>query len=940
MISKLVGKCYTFFSNKTDQEKLDKKISKLRSLKDWYVNQEVIKALPEESIVERFQVAIEKSARGGHNLPSDGIPTLAQQRVMKMIFRKEIRNQRPLNIFEQLFYVGEEKVKWIKELADGHKGWQKATNQKKSKLAKNGKKLLTIFEHLGKLGESLGANETFMEFARNKLNFLESPQYVKLKQLQNREYRIARGLESYEGAKGPLAADRFRLYGDKGDVSLEYFLTKGEGQAFKLFVDYAMMPAKRFNNLRREGGLDSITRDVVEAVHVWRDPVEGILPDTINSVKNSLNIYESIFKENRKYLGDFEGFKEAESAFIRFKEALLSKDFVNDGLFPVLAFDILPNMMEALPGIITPKDSKHFNQSVSILGDMTDLLQDNIYLRKKLKDKNDIEGQNLTYNIVPMIDSWIKSVADFEFKLSSTKSMLKSLKFLHEAAIHKFNTGEEGPLQQMIEYHRERLNNDFNVQLGTEQMKGGAGNKIVKFVTMWEFFDKLGFNPVSIGKQITQGLLIFPMMLDTGLKHWRKHGGDDDMKKRLALGLEKTGLKFANIEEFFGDNTEIRERDPETGGYRMRIDDSFATKFEEKFEAGVRLSGKGFSWFENNFNRTLAYNIGYIYTWTADKIHINRHINDFNDYQKRVKKRDLNEMYNNFDHVDPLGVKKGPEVSEWDIEFERFRRKRAENGAFDMVNFLHFDYSQLEKAQMFRVDGPIGKAGPLVGLYLHYPMKFYLLQKKVISEAIQDTVSGQAMTDAQKRLVSMGFYNTLMIGMIGPFFNLELGNIFENDTWERGKKWYLTLQNDDRESINRAWYYRGFSAAPLGAVGGDLITLGHVLGVWDNVKRGSIMSHVIGNESERGKGYENSNEEKLARLFNSTGAKAWFRAGPRALESDRPVGTFVREMLNLTPRADTRKKHRNIKSTIMPHTPVNPDKSGVNKALDNLMNLK
>ena len=106
---------------------------------------------------------------------------------------------------------------------------------------------------------------------------------------------------------------------------------------------------------------------------------------------------------------------------------------------------------------------------------------------------------------------------------------------------------------------------------------------------------------------------------------------------------------------------------------------------------------------------------------------------------------------------------------------------------------------------------------------------FFNLQRKIVRDGTDAVFTKQWNSEPAWRMYRLGLTYLAINGIMSPLLNLNLGNLVQNDTWERFKNYRDAFQSDDPERRKDAFFGKG---PIIGTAGGptisDLITIGNL----------------------------------------------------------------------------------------------------------------
>mgnify|MGYP003123781525 CR=1 FL=1 len=899
----IIQKCSdVLFPSKRIKNDMESRVNAYEIEINRFFNNKSVKQLSKIEASSRFNQLVSKVTNGQLELPPDKIPTVEQLKQLQPLVKKDLKLMvKKPNIFQRHLYLGNQFVKNHKEVAREFDKMLISNEVQATAKMKygNANKQVMDFMRIAAEGEGWKLSTALRGGKPKTLDTLMK--------MQNKYFAIKAGKDNYDGVKGPEAAEAYKIQSGRDyKKSLEYYASKGEGKIYNEFMEYVMMKPEAWKRTQESNVGDG---NVKAAAKIWR---EKILKDTNESMVRAWNGFRNILdglpssdKETPEYkrLYDF-----AQQQEISFQKNLKTER----GMFPVMTLDVMPTLQANLDKMISPrKGTNDFEAGANSILALKDVMKDNIYKTNNLKNKEvGADSNAMSFNYLGLLDSYVNNVIKLEHSLANTGSMLNVMKFVT-------NTKNKGKLlndNKTTEFDevnaglQDYMQNVYMYQMGLKDINPVTGeptiySKMARMATSAQFFSKLGFNVRSALRNSAQSLFHFVHFGAAGVNRLNKElAKDKDLQARVNIGLEKSGLKMefgetANIRDVYGQMVPQRIYNEKTGTYQAKIDFSLLDKLDKAIDSASTKSGIFMRKVENELNRGWAYKLGYVNAWKADKA-----------LEPKLRKQFTWENYrfnNRIDNV-KLEAAKRKQVddtflgksTEFEVKFENYKRNRAENAARDIVRLIHFDYSGINKAPLLRT-----KTGAVLGQFQHYGMSLFVLQKKWIQEGFKDVGKGDLFGEKANRMHRLFFMNTMVHGIFSPILNTDLGNLIQNDTIDRGRKWWTLWNEDDDEKRAQAFFNKGPVAGSLGPTVSTAIDVknlvdetfdtGEMFAWYDDFDDDGIMSYMTGREYAAERDDDRTFFGKLLDLFNIQLGRLYNNTGPKAFQSNNTIGTFV-----------------------------------------------
>jgi len=692
-------------------------------------------------------------------------------------------------------------------------------------------------------------------------------------------------------------------YGTRGKPGIIQFLKSDEGRVFADFQQLASANKADWAELTSRTAIRKMEETVagygktVEAARIFRDKIQPGVQDFIidgirlleKSLTKSQSIYEKAgFAKREEYNKIIKNAKDL-------RKRLESDELKENGFFPVLSLDILPSLAEVTKKMNLAKNRTEFLESASVLDKLDSILENNIYFQKI--PSIDIDGTAkrdqtaVNNNIIPIMDSYIRSGTRFGFASANTAHYIDALQKIHQISKHKDKGYEE--LNASLEGMKDYLSEQYSVAVGAKHDPNAISTKITRAITSWEFTSKLGLNFRSTFRNSTQAALHWVVFGKKGISETSEMMKNEDMAARVNQGLKDNGIRFAELEENLGGKSSIYDYidlNESTGAFSKKIDIGIAAKVTEGLAKLAEQTGRPMQWVENNVNRRWAYELGFTQSWKADQ---NR-LPYLRDKFERINSKKIEQWKETEESTNVFGKKD----TKYNIEFEKWRQKRTDKWARRFVRQAHFDYSAIAKSPYART-----KTGSILGQFQHYGFNFLDFQMQVGKSGGRDLMSGQIDTNSTRTMFRLSMLYTVANAILSPLTNADFGNIVQNDTWERISSYNDAMFGDDKEK-EKAFFGKGpIIGTFAGPFAGDVMTIGNTLGFW-KMDENSMLGYVGALQDEADLS-GNEMFQELARTVSSSAYRLFYQTIP-ALDEGQNLGTAIQYDLGLrsTPRVE------------------------------------
>ena len=551
-----------------------------------------------------------------------------------------------------------------------------------------------------------------------------------------------------------------------------------------------------------------------------------------------------------------------------------------------LNIDFMDGLMGKLEDLVLASN-KYFNTEMSMQGAIDNI---NGFVSGHTKSRElNASPEDYSWHFPKVIDSYASNVARFNYinRINyNTKRVMTQLE-----GLYKDGNYEGGYGQSVMEF----IQDMHKSATGYDQIKNPAINNMLRTVLGFEFISKIGFNPRSAVRNMSQSLMNLVEWSPIQIKEANAFFKDNAMLADINKEMESIGILFSDsapeLQESMG-------RTP--GGHSsVRFNESTGkmehipiTRLEKLAGITNAVAGKA-GWMTakvENFNRKTTFKIG---------------------YAQMYKSLD-NTSY--FDMQSAKYKKRYPDAKQDSINnfVERSRKDAAKQYAINMTVAMHFDYNAFSKSKVLTT-----KVGSVVGQFQHYAFKFFEKNAAVLRDAKNDVMVGDVNGNDAWKLYRLGIVYFLAPTIASAITGVDFGNIVEHDPTEKINKLAIGLTGDPQsEEYKNTFYGKG---AVMGSIGAPLLSTGLDFGMMTEIinSDNSRLLTLLGAYDEA-LADEKSNQFKKDKLYSvtrllNTGLN---RLGYRHLPQIRKgnLGWAVQSELGLYPTAEAKKKKEALQS--------------------------
>jgi len=692
------------------------------------------------------------------------------------------------------------------------------------------------------------------------------------------------------------------------EKEIEPFVKEGEGKVFKDFLELATNDSKWNNNPSRY-----YSANVVNAVAVWRNK---LLPHLDRLIKTGMKNYMATYKDGYSALGSFKGYGEIQNK-LETIEAYINKIGKEGSSFPIKNLDILPTLGKTNELIAEGTKDSILEASKGLDKLIETVITNDVGINQFITNAEAKNGM-VSYNVLGIMDTYTKSVSRFNFAAYNTRSYIKAIKELSRMQDKAGKDTEFGKaVDSMVDY----MSDTYSTAMGLKADKNTSN--VSRALTAWQAISKLGFpNLKSPAKNATQSLQNWVYFGWKGIRETQAEMKNTDMLSRVNEGLADNGILFPNITEVYSkDFMPNRIKDPETGLWVDRIDTSIGDAFVERIARAAEITNKPMTWVENKINRRSTYKMAYVQKWKADNADIAYLQQRFERplSENRVKEMIGKDNYNpDMTPVENLRAGQdilfGEKTSSYEMQFEMYRRKRADQFARDAVTELHYDYDVSAKPNI--MTGPVGAVATQ---FQTFSVNFFNYQRKILKQGKNEVMSGMWGGEGAWRMYRLGMLYTILGGLISPMINSDLLNLVENDTANRILDMNDFLFSDDEKKRERAMFGRGLSSF-AGPTVSDALKLGQIAG-YMNLDDQDWKNYVFGYENFADL-TKDERAEQLVRTISVGAGRTLYDHIPRTINGQNIGTTFTNELGLYDTKSNKAMKHIITTSDWSPVKPI------------------
>lgn len=620
--------------------------------------------------------------------------------------------------------------------------------------------------------------------------------------------------------------------------------------------------------------------------------ISGHMADALKEyVKLSDDLYWTLSRGVDKYIDTVmhgqtgKNKKQLKDMKANLKEKLMPEN--KKGYFPHftrdLSIDFMDGLMAKLDDMVL-SSNKYIKKDMSITEAIDNI---NGYISGHTKSQmSDTDAQSYSHNLPQVLSQYASNVNRFNYINSineATSQVLNSMENMYKLGKDSSGYGDE-----VVNF----INDLHRSATGHDNIKNPALSNMMRTILGFEFISKIGFNPRSAVRNVSQSMLNLVQFTPREIKSYRDFYSDPGMKKQLEDTMMKRGLLFKDttpeLQEILGTNPSLASsvRFNESTGKLEFVE---VSKIAKAAGAVSNIAGKaGFMMARvENYNRKLTFGIGY------SKMY--KELDNF-AFKKQVRQETL---------------KRNPDYSDAQLDAAVVKRHKylAEQYATNMTVALHFDYNSFSKAKGLRT-----KTGQVVGQFQHYAFKFFERNMEYLGKAKNDVLAGDLNGHNLWRATRLGLAYFIAPAIATSLTGVEFGNILEHDSSEKIKKLGIGLFGDD-EAAEEAFYGKGPIIGSIGfPVYSDLVNIGMMLDII-NMDDDSMLTYLAGLKDTNEK-YDDDRLRKVIQLLNPAINRGFYRHLPQIQQGN--IGWVAQSELGLYPTKEAKKQQEKFQESTSP----------------------
>ena len=633
-----------------------------------------------------------------------------------------------------------------------------------------------------------------------------------------------------------------------------------------------------------------ISRHMKDALTHYSEFMEDLYYDLSNGVNSYIdNVLLSqssgVPKEKLKEMGD------------RLRKKLLPNQ--EKGFYPHFArglnVDFMQQAMAHMEDVILASN-RHFNSPVSFQKAVDDM--DGFISGHTRKRDSNANPEDYSWNFPKVIKGYADNVVRFNY---INQINLNSRKALDEVQkMYRDHNYQGGMGESVVEF----IHDMHKTATGLDQVQNPVINNMVRTILGFEFVSKIGFNPRSAIRNLSQSLLNLVEWSPVQLAKTKAFFQRSDMREKINRKMEEIGILWKD------DAPELQEAMGRTpGGHSAvrlnpetrKLEHVPITTLEKVADAASWLGGKSgvFTAMAENFNRKTTYKTAYASMYES--------LRGDGFYQAQKKKIELQRKE---------AGKKLPDTDTMSRMVEKARDKISNQYAINMTVGLHFDYNRFSKSKILR-----GKVGSIVGQFQHYSFKFFEYNWDKGRRGLNELTSGEFNGDDAWKLYRLGIAYFLAPTLATAITGLDVGNLIQHDGAEKLNKLGLLMTEDPgSEEVQKAFYGKGPVIGTIGApLYSDLLNLGMATGLI-NMDDDSMLALLAGfdkkNANELSTAWEKDRTYAISRMLNVGVNRAIFRHLPQLAEGN--LGWVVQSEMGMYPSKEAKAKQKLLQEDISP----------------------
>ena len=564
------------------------------------------------------------------------------------------------------------------------------------------------------------------------------------------------------------------------------------------------------------------------------------------------------------------------------KEKLMPEN--KKGYFPHftrdLSIDFMDGLMAKLDDMVL-SSNKYIKKNISITEAIDNI---NGYITGHTKSQmSDIDAQSYSHNLPAVLSQYAQNVNRFNYINSVNEATSKVLNSMEN--MYKLGKDSSGYGDEVVNF----INDLHRSATGHDSIKNPALNNMMRTILGFEFISKIGFNPRSAIRNVSQSMLNLVQFTPLEIKEYRDFITDPDLKLDVDKVMQKRGLLFKDttpeLQEVLSTNPSLASsvRYNESSGKLEFVE---VSKLAKASGAVANIAGKaGFMMARvENYNRKLTFGIAY--------------------------SKMFNEL-DNFNFRNMIKSEMGPKATNKQIDAEVVSRKNylSEKYATNMTVALHFDYNAFSKAKGIRT-----KTGMVVGQFQHYAFKFFERNMEYLGKAKNDFMARDFTGHNLWRATRLGLAYFAAPVLATSLTGLEFGNILEHDSSEKIKKLAIGFFGDE-DQAEKAFYGKGPIIGSIGfPVYSDIVNLGMMFDVI-NMDDDSMLTYLAGLKDSNEK-YDDDGLYRAIQMLNPAVSRAIYRHLPQIQRGN--LGWAATSELGLYPTKEAKEQQKKFQDSTSP----------------------
>ena len=613
------------------------------------------------------------------------------------------------------------------------------------------------------------------------------------------------------------------------------------------------------------------------------NPISG---NVINALNNYMKLMDQMHfnlgKGVEAYIGSMIKGKEGDvTAYKDLKKNLMDKLMPNreKGFYPhfstELSIDFMDGLMPKLEDLVLTSNS-YFKGDISSKQAMDNI---NGYISGHTKSRTpDKDSADFSLNFNNVISGYINNVNRFNYINYINNTTKDAL--LQSEKMYKMGRYESGYGQSIVDF----IQDMHKSATGFDGVKNPQLNAFMRSLLGLEFISKIGFNPRSAVRNVSQTLLNVVEFGPIAMRQADKFFDANPLDVNKVM--DESGLLYkeggAELEEALGNYNPGNNGSFKWNESKKEYEYIPISKLEKVASGVGAVSSKaGYMMaLVENYNRTKTFKIGYA------QMHKQLEHPGFIDHVK-------NQYRARADY------KKDP--ADWGALVKAKREEAAKQYAMNMVVSLHFDYSAFSKAKALQ-----SPAGQVLGQFQHYGFKFAEYNMDLLRKAKNDIMAGEFNGDNALRALRLGLVYFAAPTIASAVTGVDIGNLVEHDTSDRVIKLWAGLAGDE-EDKKKAFYGKGPVIGSIGApVISDILNIG-MMYEFINADDESLLALAAGIQ-ELDEMDDDMRMYSTLRVINTALPRVFFRTLPQMAKGN--IGWALQSELGLYPSKESKQRQK------------------------------